>query len=38
MDYRKSQQDILDQNPDLVLGDVTTVNLTILQVIFNVKF
>lgn len=31
MDYRQSQVDILDQNPDLVLGDVTTVNLTILQ-------
>lgn len=31
MDYRQSQVDILDQNPDLNLGDVTTVNLTILQ-------
>lgn len=36
MDYRKSQEDILDQNPDLAVGDVTTVNLTILQVTKNV--
>lgn len=27
-DYRKSQEDILDANPQLFLGDVTTVNVT----------
>lgn len=37
MDYRQTQINILDQNPDLVVGDVTTVNLTILQV-FNIPF
>lgn len=27
-DYRKSQENILDNNPDLLLGDVTTINVT----------
>lgn len=27
-DYRKTQELILEQNPDLLLGDVTTVNIT----------
>lgn len=38
MDYRQSQVDILDQNPDLVVGDVTTVNLTILKVRFAIFY
>ena len=38
MDYRQSQVDILDQNPNLVVGDVTTVNLTILTVRFAIFY
>lgn len=32
MDYRQSQLDILNDNPNLQTGDVTSVNLTILTV------
>jgi len=32
MDYRQQQQDKLDKNPDLQVGDLTFVNLTELQV------
>lgn len=33
MDMRKEQEDLLEQNPNYKLGDVTTINLTILKVI-----
>lgn len=32
MDFRQSQMEKLKQNPNLTIGDVTTVNLTILKV------
>lgn len=32
MDYRQSQIDLLEDNPQLRIGDVTTVNVTMLQV------
>uniref|UniRef100_A0A6M2DD42 N-acyl-aliphatic-L-amino acid amidohydrolase n=1 Tax=Xenopsylla cheopis TaxID=163159 RepID=A0A6M2DD42_XENCH len=31
MDMRKEQEDLLEQNPNYKLGDVTTINLTILK-------
>lgn len=30
-EYRRTQVERLDNNPDLTIGDVTTVNLTILK-------
>lgn len=38
MDFRQHEERRLESNPELTLGDVTTINLTMMSVSINVKY